>query len=66
MAGLKPHTYEPYIGSSDSIGCITEPEDFVVAGTAAYSVYGMCEGLWEKNMVFLQANATGFARALIV
>jgi hypothetical protein len=34
-----------------SIGCITTPKDFAVAGTAADKLYGVAEGLWEPDMV---------------
>lgn len=35
----------------DSIGCITTPKDFAVAGTAADKLYGIAEGLWEPDLV---------------
>lgn len=41
IAGLDPKTNEPFIASTDLIGCITEPEDFVVSGTCADQLYGM-------------------------
>jgi len=50
VAGLDPKTFEPYIASCDLIGCITKPEDFVVAGTCDSQLYGMCESVWEPNM----------------
>jgi len=50
VAGLEPVTFKPYIASCDLIGCITTPEDFVVAGTCEESLFGMCESLWEPNM----------------
>jgi len=50
VAGLQPKTFEPYIASADLIGCITTPEDFVVAGTCEEQLYGMCESLWEPNL----------------
>jgi hypothetical protein len=34
-----------------SIGCITTPKDFVVAGTATDKLYGVAEGLWEPDLV---------------
>jgi 20S proteasome subunit beta 3 len=38
-----------------SIGCITTPKDFAVAGTAQDKLYGMAEGLWEPDLVSLKA-----------
>jgi 20S proteasome subunit beta 3 len=35
----------------DYIGCINFAKDFVVAGTASTQLYGMCESLWEPDMV---------------
>ena len=51
VAGLDPLTSEPHIAAMDFIGCISDPEDFVVTGTADLSVNGMAETVWEKNMV---------------
>ncbi|KAG9510368.1 Proteasome subunit beta type-3, partial [Fragariocoptes setiger] len=50
IAGIDQKTGECYICSMDLIGCINEPEDFVVAGTCSEQLYGMCETLWEPNM----------------
>jgi 20S proteasome subunit beta 3 len=36
-----------------SIGCITMPKDFAVAGTAQDKLYGVAEGLWEPDLVRL-------------
>ncbi|VDP05496.1 unnamed protein product [Soboliphyme baturini] len=52
VAGLEPKTYEPYIAGMDLIGCVTEPEDFVTTGTGALQLYGLCENVWQKNMVY--------------
>jgi len=41
---------EPYIATFDSIGCVSEPEDFVAAGTCDEQLFGMCEALWKPNM----------------
>lgn len=53
----------------DSIGCITTPKDFAVAGTAADKLYGIAEGLWEPDLVCcsytLVALDTPDANALI-
>ncbi|CAB3387722.1 Hypothetical predicted protein [Cloeon dipterum] len=50
IAGLDPVTFEPYVCNMDLIGCINEPEDFVVAGSCTEQLYGMCEALWEPNL----------------
>ncbi|GCC36757.1 hypothetical protein chiPu_0015255 [Chiloscyllium punctatum] len=50
IAGLDPKTYQPFICSLDLIGCPMETEDFVVSGTCAEQMYGMCESLWEPDM----------------
>ncbi|CAG9772740.1 unnamed protein product [Ceutorhynchus assimilis] len=50
VAGLDPKTYEPFICNMDLIGCINQPKDFVVGGTASAQLYGMCEALWEPNL----------------
>jgi 20S proteasome alpha/beta subunit len=50
VAGLQKDG-EPFICSMDYIGCINFAKDFVVAGTASTQLYGMCESLWEPDMV---------------
>ncbi|ENN81420.1 proteasome subunit beta type-3 [Dendroctonus ponderosae] len=50
VAGLEPKTFEPFICNMDLIGCINQPKDFVVGGTASAQLYGMCEALWEPNL----------------
>jgi len=50
IAGLEPKTNKPFICSLDLIGCPMETEDFVVSGTCAEQLYGMCESLWEPDM----------------
>ncbi|XP_059479192.1 proteasome subunit beta type-3 [Neocloeon triangulifer] len=50
IAGLDPKTFEPYVCNMDLIGCINEPEDFVVAGSCTEQLYGMCEALWEPGL----------------
>ena len=49
VAGLDEHNV-PYVCSMDTIGCMNEAEDFVVAGTASDQLYGMCESLYEPNL----------------
>uniref|UniRef100_A0A8C2SQ68 Proteasome subunit beta n=1 Tax=Coturnix japonica TaxID=93934 RepID=A0A8C2SQ68_COTJA len=51
IAGLDPITHEPFICSLDLIGCPMITEDFVVSGTCSEQMYGMCESLWEPDMV---------------
>lgn len=51
IAGLDPKTFEPFICSLDLIGCPMVTDDFVVSGTCAEQMYGMCESLWEPDMV---------------
>lgn len=41
----------PFISSMDLIGCLNFAKDFCVAGTAQDMLYGMCESLWEPNLV---------------
>lgn len=51
IAGLDPKTFKPFICSLDLIGCPMVTDDFVVSGTCAEQMYGMCESLWEPDMV---------------
>ncbi|KAL0624561.1 Proteasome subunit beta type-3 [Plecturocebus cupreus] len=50
IAGLDPKTHKPFSFSLDLIGCPTVTDDFVVSGTYAKQIYGICESLWEPNM----------------
>lgn len=50
IAGLDPKTFEPFICNMDLIGCPNMPDDFVVVGTCAEQLYGMCETLWNPDM----------------
>jgi len=50
IAGLDPKTGEPYIANMDLIGCLNEPQDFVVSGTCSEQAYGMCEALWQPDL----------------
>lgn len=50
IAGLDPKTGEPFICNMDLIGCPNVPDDFVVAGTCAEQLYGMCETLWSPGL----------------
>ena len=42
--------FKPYLAGMDSIGAIETAEDFMVAGTAPDSLYGMCESMWRPKM----------------
>lgn len=35
----------------DVLGSRDEPQDYVVAGTSEDQAHGMCEALWEPDMV---------------
>ena len=37
----------------DTIGAIETAHDFMVAGTAPDSLYGMCESMWRPDLVLL-------------
>lgn len=50
IAGLDPHTFEPFICNMDLIGCPNKPDDFVVVGTCEEQLYGMCETLWKPDL----------------
>ena len=51
LAGLdESKNNEPFICSMDLIGCINFAKDFVVAGTCAPNLYGMCESLYEPDL----------------
>eukprot|EP00045_Choanoeca_perplexa_P001642 m.21051 g.21051 ORF g.21051 m.21051 type:complete len:205 (+) comp11088_c0_seq1:149-763(+) len=41
---------KPYVASTDLIGCPMETDDFVVGGTSADQLYGMCESLYKPDM----------------
>jgi 20S proteasome alpha/beta subunit len=51
VAGLEPKTGKPFICGFDSIGCIDFAKDFIVSGTATEQLFGMCESLWEPDLV---------------
>lgn len=42
---------KPFICSMDVIGCINFAKDFVVCGTASSNLYGVCEALYEPDLV---------------
>lgn len=49
LAGTKGD--DPFIASMDVIGCINWAKDFVVSGTASPQLYGICEALYEPELV---------------
>lgn len=52
IAGLEADG-RPFICSMDLIGCINFAKDFVVSGTASSNLYGICEALYEPDLVSL-------------
>ena len=54
IAGLDEKTSEPFICGMDTIGAIETAKDFMVAGTAPDSLYGMCESMWQPDMVSIR------------
>ncbi len=56
IAGIDSNDNQPFICSMDLIGCINFAKDFVVAGTASSNLYGICESLFEPEMVISPAN----------
>lgn len=54
IAGLDDKDNEPFICGMDTIGAIETAKDFMVAGTAPDSLYGMCESMWQPDMVSCQ------------
>lgn len=59
VAGLEPKTGKPFICGFDSIGCIDFAKDFIVSGTATEQLFGMCENLWEPDLVRLVLSKGG-------
>lgn len=49
IAGLEPDG-KPFISGMDSIGASETAKDFIVAGTAPESLFGMCESMWKEDM----------------
>ncbi len=66
IAALDPKTNQPFISVMYMIGQQCICEDFAVAGCASEQLYGMCEALWQPNLVsfcriikmFLDAKTT--------
>ena len=54
VAGLEPQkdgSWKPFLCGTDSIGAIEKAHDFMLAGTAPESLYGMCESMWRPDLV---------------
>ena len=54
VAGLeqqKDGAWKAFLCGTDSIGAIETAHDFMLAGTAPESLYGMCESMWRPDMV---------------
>lgn len=62
VAGLDPKTGAPFICGFDSIGCIDFAKDFIVSGTASEQLFGMCESLWEPDLVRPSVFSPSFLR----
>ncbi|RLV61911.1 hypothetical protein DV515_00019890 [Chloebia gouldiae] len=59
IAGLEPGSLRPFLCSLDLIGCPMVTEDFVLSGTCSEQMYGMCESLWEPDMVSAPGGTWG-------
>ena len=68
IAGLDPKTLKPFVASLDLIGCPMITDDFVVSGTCTEQLYGMCESLWEPDLVrlFFSSKITWCTSSLAV
>ena len=50
IAGLDKDD-QPFVASTDLIGCPMCTKDFVVGGTSSEQLYGMCESLYRPDLV---------------
>jgi len=50
IAGLDPETLEPFITGMDLLGAMAPSSDFIVAGTAESSMYGVCESMYKPDL----------------
>jgi 20S proteasome subunit beta 3 len=50
IAGLDKDN-KPFICSYDLIGCPNYAKDFVVSGVSSENCFGMCEALYEEDLV---------------
>src|SRR6218665_703201 len=53
VAGLEPKTHLPFLASLDLLGSQVVRDDFVVNGSCKMQLFGMCETLYQPNMVCL-------------
>ena len=51
IAGLESKTSEPFLSVMDLIDQPCISNDFAVIGCASEQLYGMCEALWQPNLV---------------
>jgi 20S proteasome subunit beta 3 len=49
VAGLEADN-TPFVCGMDSIGALETAKDFIVAGTAPESLFGMCESMWRPDL----------------
>lgn len=49
IAGIDSEN-RPYVCDMDSLGCKTEPGNFVAEGTASTNLIGLCEALYREGM----------------
>jgi 20S proteasome subunit beta 3 len=62
VAGLDPITGEAFISSTDMIGSITEPRDFVTIGTGEEYALACCESGYQIQLLsykYSRAQAFG-------
>jgi 20S proteasome subunit beta 3 len=50
IAGLQPGDNQPFVFTSDSIGAMGPPADFVTAGTCDEQLLGLAESLWRPGL----------------
>lgn len=50
IAGWDSKKNKPYLSTMDLIGCITETDEFALAGTCSEQMYGMSEALWQPDL----------------
>lgn len=41
---------KPFLCGFDFIGCLSKADDFVVSGTTADQLFGVCESFWRPGM----------------
>ena len=50
VAGLEGEDNTPFVAGMDLLGCSVYADDFVVAGTSAESMFGVCESLFRPDL----------------